>query len=512
MHHRILLILMILLLGNTCSVAQVFSKFYDYNGINDLGTDVICLKDGYIIVSPSVDFSKLDTFTYAQTFQLIIHTNKVGDVIKQNPIRIPNNALDNNGRSLLQLNDSQFINSGIKFDLVKYKIDSIGSDVHLIKFNLALDTILTKTISVGLGNEATVDILKSSDGNIMIYGQNCTQGIPIKDCNYFLMKLDTNLNVLWSKTYTYDTMYWENPTAFVETADKGFLLFGYTNAFIFEPLRYWYLVKTDSVGNKEWQKIYQKNKSQAGLGISVLNDGNSLLTGSVETIVTGGVKDFQGWLMKIDKQGNKVWETIYGSDRHDHFVEPIENSDSSIVVMGYQTSERPTINDADAWLLKFDKKGKLLWERVYNNYSALRHQHPDDLLYSMRITEDKGFVMVGWSDNPVLQNPSQDVWLLKVDSFGCLVPGCQGVGIDGKRISTEEVLICPNPTQQQFMLKHIENIVYYKLLDALGKTVQEGKYTQDGIQLQSEIVPGTYLIYTQFESGTHGFGKVLVEK
>jgi Secretion system C-terminal sorting domain len=511
MQHRILLIL-IFILGNTCSNAQVFSKFYDYNGINDLGTDVICLNDGYLFVSPSADLKKIDTFTYAQTFQLFFRTNKQGEVIKSKPLRIPVNYLDNNGRSLLQLTDTTFLNSGIKFDLVKYKNDSIGSDVHLIKFNLSLDTILTKTISVGLGNEATVDVLKSSDGNIMIFGQNCTQGIPIKDCNYFLMKLDTNLNVLWSHSYTYDTMYWENPTSFVETADKGFLLFGHTNAFIFEPLRYWYLVKTDSLGIKQWQKIYMKNKSQFGFSISSTLDKNYLIAGSVETIITGGVKENQGWLMKIDPLGNTLWETIFGSDREDYFYKVLENADSTIIVAGHQLSERLSVNDVDGWLLKFDKKGKLLWERVYNNYSSLRHQHPDDLVYSMRITEDKGFVMVGWSRNPALQNPTQDIWLLKVDSFGCLVPGCQGVGIDGKRISTEEVLIYPNPAQQHIKLKHREAINYYKIIDALGKTIQDGKYNAEGIQLLSEISPGTYLIYTQFESGTQGFGKLLVER
>jgi Secretion system C-terminal sorting domain len=255
-----------------------------------------------------------------------------------------------------------------------------------------------------------------------------------------------------------------------------------------------------------------KNKSQLGFSISSTLDKNYLIAGSVETIITGGVKENQGWLMKIDPFGNTLWETIFGSDREDYFYKVLENTDSTIIVAGHQLSERLSVNDVDGWLLKFDKKGKLLWERVYNNYSSLRHQHPDDLVYSMRITEDKGFVMVGWSRNPALQNPTQDIWLLKVDSFGCLVPGCQGVGIDGKRISTEEVLIYPNPAQQHIKLKHREPISYYKIIDALGKTIQEGEYNAEGIQLLSEISSGTYLIYTQFESGTQGFGKLLVER
>lgn len=216
--------------------------------------------------------------------------------------------------------------------------------------------------------------------------------------------------------------------------------------------------------------------------------------------------------MKISPTGDKIWEKIYGSERRDYFRQAIVNADSSIVVMGYQTSERLTVNDADAWLLKFDKNGKKLWERIYNNYSVLRHKHPSDLIYSMQITEDKGFIMVGWSDNPDLLNPTQDVWLLKVDSFGCLVPGCQGVGIDGKRISTEEVIIFPNPAVDHINLKHRENIKYYQILDAQAKVVQKGSYTEEGIQLNVELAKGAYLLHVEFESGTQGFGKLLLNR
>ncbi len=506
--------LLIFLFFNTSAHAQVFSKFYDYKGINDLGTDVLIVDSGYLLVSPSIDFSKVDTLNYSQTFQYFVYINNFGEIIKERSIRIPYNALDNNGRSLIKLNDSIYLNIGIKFDLVKYKQDTIGSDIHLIKFNLNLDTISTKTIVYGTGNEAAVGNLKSSDGNIIIFGQNCTQGRPIQDCNYFLMKLDSNLNVLWTNSYTYGATYFENPTAFVETEDKGFLLFGYTGKYTSQlnQVRHWYLVKTDSLGNKQWQKIFNKNNYDFGFDIIKTLSGDYILSGSVETIITGGVKETQGWLMKINPSGQMIWETITGSERDDYYYRVVELKDSTIIVVGHQISERVSVNDVDAWLLKFDKNGKKLWERIYNNYSVLRHKHPSDLIYSMQITEDNGFIMVGWSYNPDLLNPTQDVWLLKVDSFGCLVPGCQGVGIDGKRISTEEVIIFPNPAVEHINLKHREKIKYYQILDAQAKVVQKGSYSEEGIQLNVELAKGAYLLHVEFESGTQGFGKLLLNR
>ena len=504
------LLIIIIFLGSTCVNAQVFSKFYDYKGINDLGSDVLVLKDGYLTTSASVNFSKIDTFNYAQTFLQLIKYNKEGIVSKTNVLRIKNHSLDIYGTCLINWNDTTYLNIGRELDLVKYQNDSIGYSIFIVKYNNLLDTISTKSIKFSAGNNTPVSILKRSENSIFIFGQECVKGKPIQDCDYFLTRLDSNFNVVWKRSYAYDPTYWENPESFVETEDKGFLLFGYTSN-NFDGVRYWYLVKTDSVGNKQWQKKYFKNSQQLGRGITKTLDGNYLLCGSVETIITGGVKEYQGWLIKIDPIGNTIWERIYGSERFDFFRDVLEKPDSSILISGYQTSDRLTIEDSDEWVLKFDKNGNKLWERVYNNYSAIRHQHPNDLMYSMKLTDDGGSIMAGYSYNPDLMNPTQDLWILKLDSFGCLVPGCQGVGIEGKRISAEEVLIYPNPAKNFIKLSHREKLEYYKILNVLGKVVQEGYYNEEGISLNNTISSGHYLLYVQFESEIQGYGRLVVD-
>lgn len=503
------ILIIIIILESTCVKAQVFSKFYDYNGINDLGSDVLVLKDGYLTTTASVDFSKIDTFNYAQTFLQLIKYDNQGNITKTNVLRIKNFSIDVSGKSLIDYNNI-YLSIGSIFDLVKYKNDTIGSSLFIVKYNMLLDTIGTKRIKFSPGNNTPVSILKGKDNSLFIFGQECVKGKPIQDCDYFLTRLDSNFNVVWKRSYAYDPTYWENPESFVETEDKGFLLFGYTSN-NFDGVRYWYLVKTDSVGNKLWQKKYFKNSQQTAQGITKTLDGNYLLCGSVETIITGGVKEYQGWLIKIDPMGNTIWEKVYGSERHDYFVEAIEKPDSSILLMGYQTSERLTVNDADGWIIKFDKNGNKLWERIYNNYSVVRHQHPDDLLYSMKLTGDSGSIMAGYSYNPDLTNPTQDLWILKLDSFGCLIPGCQGVGIDTKRISIEEVLIYPNPAKNYIKLSHREKVDYYKIVDVLGKVIQEGYYTNEEINLPKNISTGLYLVYVQFESGTQGYGRLVVD-
>jgi hypothetical protein len=47
----------------------------------------------------------------------------------------------------------------------------------------------------------------------------------------------------------------------------------------------------------------------------------------------------------------------------------------------------------------------------------------DHYFYDLERTLDGGFIMAGTAFDSLLV--SQDAWLVKVDSFGCLVPGCQ---------------------------------------------------------------------------------------
>jgi hypothetical protein len=69
-------------------------------------------------------------------------------------------------------------------------------------------------------------------------------------------------------------------------------------------------------------------------------------------------------------------------------------------------------------------------------------------LLDSKPTPDGGFVCSGWIEqqqqdpNPFLQTP----WLFKVDSLGCLEPGCQDVGVSEIVIGLQNTMnLFPNP-------------------------------------------------------------------
>ena len=85
-----------------------------------------------------------------------------------------------------------------------------------------------------------------------------------------MVKLEANGNQKWFKQYggaDYD-LCWD----MVQTTDGGFALAGYTGNKT-NGYEDFYLVKTDSMGNMEWENNYGGSQSEIGLSVSQTDDG-----------------------------------------------------------------------------------------------------------------------------------------------------------------------------------------------------------------------------------------------
>jgi hypothetical protein len=79
--------------------------------------------------------------------------------------------------------------------------------------------------------------------------------------------------------------------------------------------------------------------------------------------------DLDIWLMKLDANGQKLWDTVYGGSGTDAAIRAIEH-DGEILINGATTSKDGDISDTigkgghfDAWLLKIDANGKKIWDK-----------------------------------------------------------------------------------------------------------------------------------------------------
>jgi len=302
--------------------------------------------------------------------------------------------------------------------------------------------------------------IRTSDGGFAMSGQSVSGIDPNDDGEAYLIRIDALGNALWEQNYG-GTLY-DAASDLIQTLDGGFLILGWTRSFG-EGERDFYLVKTDSLGNQQWQRTYGNSGNEGGWSIMRLTNGNYILTG-------GGSDDgvtSHGRLYEVDPTGEVVWQRNYAMQSGNSLFKTLEMEDGSLVSVGLTT----TSGEGNAgWLIKTDSEGIAQWQRKYNK------NENTDLFYSLLATEDGGFLLSGQAVNE--ETNSQDAWLLKVDSVGCAYPNCI-VGVDEAEPSKVMVDVWPNPTTDFLNIElQQQGVAEVQLYDMAGKLLFQKQTTQ----------------------------------
>src|SRR6185369_9300460 len=93
-----------------------------------------------------------------------------------------------------------------------------------------------------------------------------------------------------------------------ETIDGGFIVTGESQSFGLGSNDI-YLVKTDSVGNKVWSKVYGSSEFEKGLWVREIK-GHYYVAGYTQGFVPFNT-DAKAFLMKTDLLGDEIWFKIY---------------------------------------------------------------------------------------------------------------------------------------------------------------------------------------------------------
>lgn len=327
-------------------------------------------------------------------------------------------------------------NTGISGDKTTNKIGT--ADIWLIKIDAAGNKLWDK--SFGFYQQfnfpqhlSTVQkIIKTNDNNYLIAGKQEISS-PSSQTKYWLIKIDDDGNELWSKTFEGSASYTNNLKTVLLLPD-GYLLGGDSAADIGNNKTenskggndFW-ILKLDFNGNKIWDKTI------GGTSIDYLNDivrlsnGSFLLgghsfsgIGADKTYSNLGYNDF--WLVKIDANGNKLWDRRYGGADMDEMRKIIPISDNSFLLAGTSTSGQTGNKSSaskgylDFWVVKIDSLGNKIWDKSFGGESY------DELTNGIKLS-DGGILLYG--DTPSsgsdFSQPSKggsDYWLLKIDTDG----------------------------------------------------------------------------------------------
>ena len=176
-----------------------------------------------------------------------------------------------------------------------------------------------------------------------------------------------------------------------------------------------WVVKTDGNGVLQWQKCLGGSFDDRATSVYVTGDGGCIVAGYTSS-TNGDVTVMQGyddfWVVKLNAQGNIIWQKSLGGTDLDRAFSVIETSDGSIVVAGQTYSTNGNVfglqGGSDIWVVKLSPfGGSLIWQKCLGGNSY-------EDAWSIQQTADGGFIVAGGTNSTSGQvsgnQGAQDFW------------------------------------------------------------------------------------------------------
>jgi gliding motility-associated-like protein len=297
-------------------------------------------------------------------------------------------------------------------------------DVWVIKLDATGNLLWSKTYG-GTMNERAEKIRTTSDGGYILAGYSESNNGNLSanngDFDYWLIKLNQNGDIEWQHSiggsladFGFDAR---------ETADGGYIMAGSTfstdgdvseNEGFYD---YW-IVKVDATGNLLWEKNFGGGGEERAYSLVTMPDGSTVVAGASNSFsndVPGNNGSYDYWVMKMDNLGNLVWTKNFGGSSEDRAFTLALTSSQELLVSGFAVSSNGDVSNIyggkDAWLLKLDAEGNIIWEKNFGGSL-------EDRFTSIIQTSDGGYVGAGFSASNNFDLPGNkglhDLWVLRL--------------------------------------------------------------------------------------------------
>jgi hypothetical protein len=165
-----------------------------------------------------------------------------------------------------------------------------------------------------------------------------------------------------------------------------------------------FIRKYSLTGTTLWTKIYGSTGDDAMNAINQVSDGGFILAGdstSTSGDFTGNKGSYDGCVLKIDSNGNKLWLKLIGGSAGDTARGAIQVNDGTLVVTGFGSSNDGDLPDNlgsnDGFLRKYNGNGNPVWTKLYHNYG-------DDQFHSLVQSSDGKYIIGGYSNTGLTGN------------------------------------------------------------------------------------------------------------
>jgi hypothetical protein len=219
---------------------------------------------------------------------------------------------------------------------------------------------------------------------------------------------------------------------------------------------YW-IVIVDSNGQIHHSRCYGGFNLDVGYNIINTSDGNYLATG-FSWSSDGDVIGHHGnpnqflcdvWIIKVDSAANLLWAKDYGGSMNDGSYSVVE-SGSNYFIAGYAASTDGDVvnihgfSQADAWLLKLNSSGDLLWQKCYGGTES-------EVAHAIVESPDGGLTCAGFAESAdgdlLSNNGDYDFWIFKL----------AGITAVSEVAAESGLQVFPNPASENIHFTNDQN-------------------------------------------------------
>jgi len=430
-----------------------------------------------------------------------------------------------------------------------------NTDIYLLKVDSLCNYEWSKSLG-GANNDWGYSIKQTHDKGYIIAASSNSYGNSYQAC---LFKRDSVGEYEWMRTY--GGADWDLAYDVVQAYDSGFIFCGetYNNTAGFSDV---YVVKTNNVGDTIWTRT---------IGGSLIDKGNAIIETSDSNIVVAGIRNTvtdstQANILKLDKNGILLWDSIYGGPAYEWINDLVESFPNNYTVAGSTNSN--SNGDLNYYILNVDPQGSQNWEYsivnppspvpdddelyaiglmpnnrmlftgsyktdgggkknlgiitltydgLWANESMVLGTEEDDFLRSVYVNSNKRIVGAGQTNS--FGNGNWDALILRMDSIywnnDTIITVKEDIAPIGQNeiLEQEDIEIFPNPTSTILNL-HIENIqpsYIFQLTDVLGREWLNLPVKSERITIEVDQFPKQVYIYNILEKGkTIKTGKLII--
>ncbi|MDF7819958.1 hypothetical protein P1X15_20225, partial [Runella sp. MFBS21] len=344
-------------------------------------------------------------------------------------------------QNLTATSDGGFVLGGSSYsgaDGDKTETSRGGFDYWVVRIDKDGNKVWDKRFG-GAGNDELHSLTATSDGGFVLGGSSYSGADGDKtetsrrEVDFWVVKIDKDGNKIWDKRFGgIGNDYLQSLTA---TSDGDFVLGGYSSSDADgdkteasrESYDYW-VVRIDKDGNKIWDKRFGGIGNDYLQSLAATSNGGFVLGGYSDSDADGDKTEasrgsYDYWVVRIDKDGNKIWDKRFGGIGTDYLQSLTATSDGDFVLGGYSSSDadgdktETSRGGLDYWVVRIDKDGNKIWDKRFGGAN-------DESLHNLTVTSDGSLVLGGSSDSEADGDKTEvsrgryDYWVVRIDKDG----------------------------------------------------------------------------------------------